>query len=228
MNTNIIAFSGGGVIEEFCIKNKIEYRKIKKYHSPRGSFTSFLYGMLKILGPILPINDTEIYESINQLKEISVNISSKNLNKNNPALELAKWISDTPIIYYPFGFQAAAIRFKNSMQENAKMHAMTEDVIETCHNGIVPWERPSVVQPILLQGQDDYIKTKERFKIIKEFFVKNNIDCKEINSVSGNILTKTICLMYMFDYVSIYRAVLSEIDPSPVLSIEYIKSKLNG
>ena len=128
--------------------------------------------MLKILGPILPISDTEVYESINQLKQSSFNISSKKLNENNPALELAKWISDTPIIYYPFGFQAAAIRFKNSMQENAKMHAMTEDVIETCHNGIVAWERSSNFKPILIQGFDDHQKTKERWKILKEFLKK--------------------------------------------------------
>ena len=81
---------------------------------------------------------------------------------------------------------------------------------------------------MLLQGEDDYIKTKERFSIIKDFFKKNEIDFKEINSVSGNILTKTICLIYILDYASIYKAVLSKIDPSPVSSIDYIKSRLNG
>ena len=57
---------------------------------------------------------------------------------------------------------------------------------------------------------------------------KNEIDFKEINSVSGNILTKTICLIYILDYASIYKAVLSKIDPSPVSSIDYIKSRLNN
>ena len=83
-----------------------------------------------------------------------------------------------------------------------------------------------MVQPILLQGKDDYIKTKERFDIIKEFFMKKDIDFKEIHSVSGNILTKTISLIYMTDYASIYKAVLSKTDPSPVSSIDYIKSRI--
>ncbi len=107
------------------------------------------------------------------------------------------------------------------------IHAFAEDIIEACHNGIVSWERPSVVQPILLQGKDDYIKTKERLEIVKEFFSENNIDFKEIHSVSGNILTKTISLIYLLDYVSIYRVILSKIDPSPVKSIDYIKKRLN-
>lgn len=77
-----------------------------------------------------------------------------------------------PVIYYPWGLQAAAIRFKNSLQENAKMHAIAEDVIEACHNGVVAWEKQSNFKPILLRGQDDYIKTKERWEILKDFFEK--------------------------------------------------------
>ena len=83
-----------------------------------------------------------------------------------------------------------------------------------------------MVQPILLRGKDDYIKTKERFDIIKEFFMENDIDFKEIHSVSGNILTKVMSLIYMLDYTSIYRAILSKTDPSPVSSIDYIKSRI--
>ena len=53
------------------------------------------------------------------------------------------------------------------MQENAKMHVMTEDVIEACHNGIVAWDKPKNIMPILIQGKDDYVKTKERWQIVK-------------------------------------------------------------
>jgi glucose/mannose-6-phosphate isomerase len=139
---------------------------------------------------------------------------------------LAKWISNIPIIYYPHGLQPVAIRFKASLQENSKTHVIIEDIIESCHNGVVAWERSSTVQPILLQGQEDYIKTKERFEIIKKFFIKNNIEFKEINSVSGNILTKTISLMYLLDYTTIYYSVLLKIDPSPVNSINFIKKEI--
>lgn len=106
------------------------------------------------------------------------------------------------------------------------MHVIIEDVIESCHNGIVAWENDSVVQPILLQGFDDYVKTKERFVIIEQFFDDRQIDFLTVNSISGNILSKIMCLIYLFDYTSIYRAILSEIDPSPVESIDYIKRKI--
>ena len=75
-------------------------------------------------------------------------------------------------------------------------------------------------------GTDDYIKTKERWEILKEFFEKEEIDYKEVFSISGSILTKLINLIYLFDYTSIYKAVLTGIDPTPVKAIDFVKKRL--
>ena len=222
----VICFSSGGKIENYCQKNNISHNYIEKIHSPRASFTKFLFSMLKILQPIIPIKNEDISESINELKKISKKINSSNITNDNPSLSLADWITDIPIIYYPWGLQSAAIRFKNSLQENAKIHAIAEDVIEASHNGIVSWEKPSKVKPILIQGKDDYIKTKERWEVFKEYFLKNNIDYREVFTSGGNILSKLMSLVYMLDYCSIYRSVLSETDPSPVASIDFIKKRI--
>lgn len=223
----IIAFSSGGKIETFCSKNDIEYRKVPQYNSPRASFTAFVYSVLHVMNSILPINKQDIFESISTLENLSNQVSSKNLTEKNPSLNLAEWISGISLIYYPWGLQPAATRFKNSLQENTKSHAMTENIIEACHNGIVSWEKPSNVRPILIQGQDDYIKTKERWKILKEYFETNGIEFREVLSESGSILTKLIGLIYILDYSTIYLAVKNKIDPSPINSIDFIKSKLS-
>src|SRR3970040_2477961 len=137
LGCKVIAFSSGGKIEDYCIKNKIEYRKIPQHLSPRASFTEFLYAMLKVLEPIIPIEKQDIFESIKELKNLNKNISSANLVEDNTSLKLAEWIKGIPMIYYPWGLQAAAIRFKNSLQENEKIHAIAEDILETSHTGIV-------------------------------------------------------------------------------------------
>ena len=187
---------------------------------------AFLYGMLNVLHPILPISEMDIRESLSETERLGRMINSGNMNKDNPALQMAEWIDGIPMIYYPFGLQAAAIRFKNSLQENAKTHAAVEDVIESCHNGIVSWERPSRFQPILLQGQDDYVKTKERWKVVKEYFEENGIDFWQVRSIRGNILSKITTLAYLFDYCSIFLAARNGIDPSPVRSIDFIKGRI--
>jgi len=221
----LIAFSSGGKMEEYCTKNNVEYRKIPTHHSPRASFPAFLYSILKTLNSIIPVKKEDISESINEMKNSQKLISSSNL-ENNPSLNLAEWINHIPLIYYPRGLQAAAIRFKASLQENVKIHAIAENVIEACHNGVVSWEKHSEIKPILLQGQDDDIKTKERWKILKEFFETKKIDYWEVSSVKGNILSKISTLIYHLDYTSIYLAVLNHTDPTPIGPIDFIKNRL--
>jgi len=80
--------------------------------------------------------------------------------------------------------------------------------------------------PILIRGSEDHIKTKERYEILKEFFIKKKIKYEEIMSVEGNILSKLITLIYLLDYATIYKAVIDNIDPSPVKSIEFIKKNI--
>jgi glucose/mannose-6-phosphate isomerase len=227
LKCKVIAVSSGGKIEKICNDRNIEYRKIKEHNSPRASLVSFIYAMLKILKFIIPIKKEEIIESIKNLEELKNDISSNNLTDSNKALSLAKEISGIPLIYYPFGLEAAGIRFKNSLQENAKMHAIVEDVVEASHNGIVAWEKKSDVFPILLQGDGDDIKTKERWNVLKIYFKENNIEFKEIISIKGDILSKLIHLIYLLDYTSIYKAVICKIDPTPVRSIDFIKSRLD-
>lgn len=226
VDAKFVALSSGGIMEKFCMDKKIKYYKIKEEHSPRASFVGFLYSALNILEQIVPVKKTDISKSIESLFDIQKLISSKNLNKTNEALQIAEWIKEIPMVYYPWGLQSAAIRFKNSMQENAKMHVMTEDVIEACHNGIVAWDKPKNILPILIQGKDDYVKTKERWKIVKEFFREKGIPYKEIFTQEGSILNKLVCLIYVLDYASIYTAIISKIDPSPVNSIDFIKKRL--
>jgi glucose/mannose-6-phosphate isomerase len=221
-----LAFSSGGEMKKYSIKNKIPYYEIPEIHSPRASFPCYLYSILNILEDVISVKKHDVKESIDQLKKTKKKICSDNLTNSNPALSLAKWISDFPIIYYPWGLHSAAIRFKNSLQENAKMHVFAEDIIESSHNGIVAWEKRSKIKPILLMGKDDYVKTKERWQIVKEFFNQKKIQYKEVHSLDGNILTKLVNLIYLLDYSSIYLAVLSKTDPTPVKPIEFIKSRI--
>ena len=76
MKCKIIGFSSGGKMLEFCLKNKIEHRLVAQYSSPRASFTSYLYTMLKVLHFTLEIKEDDILESIRKLKNISKEINS--------------------------------------------------------------------------------------------------------------------------------------------------------
>lgn len=226
LGCKIIAITSGGKIEEFCKKNQLKFFKSKLIHSPRASLPKLLYLTLKILQNIIPIKQAEIYDSIDNLEITRQKICSSNLSITNPALNMAHWIKEVPIIYYPHGLQSVAIRFKNSLQENSKIHAMIEDVIEASHNNMVAWENTCNILPIIISGVDDHEKTKERWKILKKLLVNYDVDFWEISSINGNVLSKIVSLIYTLDYVTIYMAILSKIDPTPIKAIDFIKSQV--
>lgn len=225
LECKIAAFSGGGKMKEYCLKHKISFKNIDSFHSPRASLPSFLYSLMCYFGSMFNIKTSDVEESLRSLEDLQHKINSNNLDSSNPSLNLAEWLTGIPIIYYPWGLQAAAIRFKNSLQENTKIHAIAEDVMEASHNGIVSWETPSNVQPILIQGTEDYVKTKERWKIFEDYFNEKKIDFYKILSVNGSILTKLTSLIYLLDYASIYKAFMYKTDPSPTSSIAYVKDR---
>ena len=90
----LIAFTSGGKMEQVCLEKNIEFRKIEEFHSPRASFPSFLYSLLNILSPIIPIKKEEVLESIQKLEFLQKEISSENLSENNPALSCPRPLVD--------------------------------------------------------------------------------------------------------------------------------------
>ncbi len=220
-----IAFSSGGEMKKYCDKREIDFYQLKMINSPRVSFVNFLFPILKTLENIVKIKKDDMDKTLKSLEKTRENIWSQNLSNSNKSLELAKWLESTPVIYYPYGLKAAAIRFKNSLQENSKMHVINEDLIEACHNGIVAWEQSSTSKPIFIRGKNDHPQTKRRWDILKEYFVDRNISYKEVVSEEDSIFSKLINLIYILDYTSIYKAILLKMDPTPVKSIDFIKER---
>ena len=71
------------------------------------------------------------------------------------------------------------------------------------------------------------LKLRKDGRFLKNFFNSKQIECKEIHSLNGSIISKIINLIYLFDYASIYHSVISGIDPSPVPAIDFIKERLS-
>ena len=217
-----VSFSSGGQMEAYCRRNSLPHHTVETRHSPRASFVSFLYTMISALDRVTKVPRTDVSESIRAMERTRDAVTAEG---PNPARDLAGWLSGMPVVYYPWGFKAAATRFKNSLQENAKTHAMTEDVLEASHNGIVAWESASPARPVLIQGPDDDPKTKERWRVFEEYFEARAIPYRTVRAVDGHILTKLVNLIYLLDYTTIYLAGMRGVDPTPVDSIGFVRER---
>lgn len=223
--TRLLGVSSGGQLGRFCTANNIPFVRTRLVHSPRASLPCMLYPILKALDGLLPISKGQIASSIDEIARTKKTISADNA-ADNAAMNIANSIDAIPIIYYPHGLLCVATRFKNSLHENAKVHAMIEDVIEACHNNVVAWERTAGVMPVIIRGFGDHEKTMQRWDILKEFFVSKDIRYLEVTGSGQTILARILSLIYMLDYATIFLAARYGQDPSVIAPIDFIKSRL--
>jgi len=221
----IIAFSSGGKIEQYCKNNKIAFNKYKMLNSPRTSLVFSLYTILGSLSKSLGLPEKQVTESISNLKKTRDVIFSTD-KENNPSVNLAQFMSKTPICYYSPLLLPAALRFKNDIQENCKKHAMIEEIAEACHNSINAWERPSNISPILFRKDDDHTLIKKQFNVVIEYLESKKVPYLEVFAPKGNLLNALINPMYHMGYATILRAISDGVDPTDIPAIRFIKARL--
>ena len=227
----VTTISSGGFLEEMSLKNNIPYNKIVFTLLSRASFPYIFYVSAKILascGFIKGLED-QIPNSIRVVEDVSKIISIKALIEENLSKKIAIWLYDSlPLIYGSNLNRAVAIRFKNVLNENSKMHAIVDAMPELCHNEIVAWEgiKDKPLKPLFLRYREEPPEVKVRFEIFKELIRDAGFEILEAWSWGEDQLSKIVSLLYILDFASLYLAVLRGFDPTPTVSIEKMKQRL--
>jgi len=229
----IATISSGGLLEKISLKKNIPHNKIIFTLLSRASFPQIFYVSAKILascGFIKGLED-QILNSITVIDNISKHISIEAPIKENLSKKIAVQLHDSiPLIYGSNLNRAVAIRFKNVLNENAKMHAIVDVMPELCHNEIVAWEgiKNKPLKPLLLRYRGEPPEVKVRFEIFKELIKDAGFNVLEAWSRGNDRLSKIISLLYILDFSSLYMAVLRGFDPSPTFNIEKMKNELES
>ncbi len=227
----VIAISSGGKMEKLCKTKGIKHLKLKMLGSPRATLPYLLCLQLRVIRDLVNVSDSQVFYSIRDLERLSKQIRSSNGIETNASKKLALWmLNGFPACYCSPVLRPVANRFKNSLNENAKIHAIFDDIMEFSHNGIEPWGCRSglAMRPILLPCINDDENVNRRFKIVEEFLARKGYDLYKIPIIGSNILGNMMCLVYFLDYSTIYLALLRNIDPSSTSAIDFIKNNLSA
>ncbi|MGC9145507.1 MAG: SIS domain-containing protein [Nitrososphaeria archaeon] len=200
----VYAVTGGGRLEEFAIKEKINYVKINKEKSTRLGFPYIMSGLAPLLDKMLSQKMTE-----------NIGLYFKKLSEKEEALgEQARKIADflknsfLAGVYYSNGAEAHALRFRYLLSENAKLHAVYENIMEVAHNGITAWEMYYNMPIMMIGSTDDDKLVSERFKVISEALQGLGHRVYEMNiGKNDDIIDKLFVIDVSTIFLSIYRNV---------------------
>ena len=124
-----------------------------------------------------------------------------------------------------------ATRWKGQINENAKLPATASVLPELDHNEIVgfagtPPELQKLSALVMLRDPRQHRQVQRRFDLTREL-VEMHVDrVLSITAEGEGPLARSLDLVTLGDYVSIYLALLRAVDPGPVDVIERLKERL--
>lgn len=223
-NSEIACISSGGKVIELAKENNYNYILLPSCHSPRAMLSYSLTQQFFILNHYGFINGdfkTSIANAIQLIDNEIDNIKSE-------ALKVAKGIKGkTPIIYSEESYEGASIRLRQQLNENAKTLCWHHVLPEMNHNELVGWAGgKNEYAVILFRNDSDYIRTQKRMEISKEVIEKYTNTHFEIWSKGNNPIEKSIYLIILGDWISIFLAELLDVDPIEIKVINHLKGEL--
>jgi glucose/mannose-6-phosphate isomerase len=230
----IISISSGGELKELSIKNNIKHIEVPKGLPPRAALGYLLSSSLNVISRSLMINNIkdDFEEAVKLVKQLSRKYCFKSgTRENEPKLMAIKLKGRTPVIFTSEGTTySAGLRWKTQINENSKVTAILCVFPELNHNDMVNFANlnpgDNDFSFIILRDENDLERMKRRIEITKSLISGHVGGITEVWSQGKSRLEKLMSLIIYGDYLSVYLALLSGIDPTPVEIIEKLKKEL--
>ncbi|MCS6935583.1 MAG: bifunctional phosphoglucose/phosphomannose isomerase [Chitinophagales bacterium] len=133
------------------------------------------------------------------------------------------------ILYTEDTYESVALRIKQQINENAKMHCWYNAVPEVNHNELVGWRQThdNLAVIFLLTG-NEFQRNHHRIQFMKGLIDGLKTDVYEVTALGNNLFEKHFYLIHWGDWLSYYLAELQGHDPTEVTEITNLKKHLEG
>jgi glucose/mannose-6-phosphate isomerase len=148
----------------------------------------------------------------------------------NQAKQVALECIGKSVVVYggPLTFPAA-YKWKISFNENAKQIAWCNQYSEFNHNEFLGWSRQPVDKPYIvidLRSNLEHPQIQKRFEISAKLLSGVRPDPIVIKPEGVDILEQLLWTIALGDFVTLYTALLNNINPTPVDLVEKLKKEL--
>ncbi|MGH7741393.1 MAG: bifunctional phosphoglucose/phosphomannose isomerase [Candidatus Eiseniibacteriota bacterium] len=230
------AISSGGTLVEWCRRDQVPVATVPGGSPPRaalfGSWVA-LTGLLFGLGWI-PDPAPEWRRAAQGLRAGAVSMGGSTPERDNPAKRLARALHRRRVYLYAGSAHlgAAATRFRNQLNENAKLLGHSAVVPELNHNEIVGWELPDAAHReavvVMLRDDEESAPVSKRCELTAEFATARGAAVHQLRGAGSTRLERLTSIVQQGDFASYYLALLSGTDPTPVGSIDEFKRRLQA
>lgn len=227
----IFTIASNGLLEKACLSLKTPFLKVPSGYLPRAALPLLFIPLLKVAEEIgFPlVEDGELAEACRVLEEYNAGLVPEAPFNRNPAKQLAARIyGRLPVIYSLEHFKSVALRYKDQINENAKMRAMCDQLPEVNHNELEAWEKSDLKEILHVVFIDSRFKNPYVAENVKQLVSKiesEGVGVSVVQPIGGTMLEEMLSAIVLGDWVSYYLAILRGVDPAPVNLISEFKRK---
>lgn len=229
----IAIIASGGELIEIANSDSIAHVVLPSGIQPRFGVIYNLCALLALMANFGVVSNKkldEVLDAADWLGQESAKWSGDVPTVNNYAKKLAMLAVGKTAIFYGGELTApVAYKWKISWNENAKNVAFCNEYPEFNHNEFLGWTSHPIDKPFAVF---DIVSVLENAQVLKRFVISDRLlsglrPKSTVIDLAGDTLIKQMLWgSILADFVSIYLAILNNVDPTKVDLIEKLKSEL--
>lgn len=222
--SSIFCITSGGQVLETAQSLGLDYIQLPIAKSPRTMLSYSITQIVYALNAYNLLGDIDLNAQMNGAIAL---IETKTQDIQATADKLAKFFyKKLPVLYSVDGFSGVCERFRQQINENAKMLCWHHIVPEMNHNELVGWtEKHDEISVLFMRNTSDHKRNAVRINLNKEIVAKYS-NTMEIYSLGENQLERTMYWIHLGDWVSIFLSEMNAVDAVEVDVIDFLKSEL--
>ncbi|MDB4533525.1 bifunctional phosphoglucose/phosphomannose isomerase [Vicingaceae bacterium] len=220
----IACITSGGKLEKIAKEKKYNHIVIPGGNPPRAAFGLAFPTLFFMLNHFNVISNNHIDQFNNAISTIK---SEENNIVAEAKIITEKLANKIPVIYADANYEGVAVRFRQQVNENAKMLCWHHIIPEMNHNELVGWRTKNEdLAVVIFRNDDDYFRTQKRMEVNKTVFEKYTSTILEIYSKGNSQLEKSLYLIHLGDWVSFFLGEKNGVDITEVDVITNLKNEL--
>lgn len=224
---HVIVISSGGRMIDIAKTNGLQYIQLPdNWPSPRACLGYSFVQQLVILERfgLIPAELLEqVTSAASLLRQESADIHER--AKRVAELILGK----TTVIYTTDRMEPIALRFRQQLNENAKVLCWHHVIPEMNHNELVGWrDRRDDLAVMVFRNRDDFERNQIRLEINKEIISHYTGGFIELYAKGQTQIEQAMYHVHLGDWVSWYLAGLRGVDATEVRVIDFLKTELGN
>lgn len=180
----------------------------------------------------MPDVDRDVAEAIAVMETLRNKIGPDVPADRNEAKQLAQRLHEKlPIIYAGLPLTEVAHRWKSQLNESSKVWSFYDELPELHHNTVVGSRLPKPIASssmvVLLDSSDlMHRRVRMRYEFTQRQLTAAGVESTVVAAHGRSALAQMMSLILIGDYVSVYLALLYEVDPTPTDVIEELRDWL--